>query len=349
MQNKIYECVVGSQAYGTNLPTSDLDIKGVYCQPLDEILGTKYKEQINVDKDTTFYEVKRFLELLQTANPTVLEMLFVDDKFINYIHPSFQIVRDQRHKFLTKKCANSFGGYAVQQIKKAKGLNKKMNWEKERVERKTVLDFCYVFYDGQTVKFQNWFGLFRGSNLTHQNVGLTKLNNMPDCYGIYIDRDFKYGICDENSNDVRLSSIPKDASCQGIMHFNKDAYSIHCKEYREYQEWLNNRNTDRYVDAQTHGQQLDGKNILHCVRLLDCALEIAETGNLTVYRPNAAELLKNRKGECNLEQIIEECEVKIAKMDDLFQGSNLPNSVDPNFIHELLVEVRHEYYNSLYL
>jgi hypothetical protein len=89
---------------------------------------------------------------------------------------------------------------------------------------------------------------------------------------------------------------------------------------------------------------LDGKNILHCVRLLDCALEIAETGNLTVYRPNAAELRKIRKGECNLEQIIEECEVKIAKMDDLFKGSDLPNSVEPDFINELLTQLRYDFY-----
>jgi hypothetical protein len=167
---------------------------------------------------------------------------------------------------------------------------------------------------------------------------------MPDCYGIYIDRDFKHGICDENSNDVRLTSIPKEATCQGIMHFNKDAYSIHCKEYREYQGWLEARNTDRYVDSQSHGQKLDGKNLLHCVRLLDCALEIAETGNLTVFRPNATELLKIRKGECNLEQIIQESEEKIAKMDELFKGSILPDSVPPNFINELLIEFRHDFY-----
>ena len=61
----------GSQAYGTNLPTSDNDYAGVYIQSEDDIFGTKYKEQINDDKnDTVFYEIRRFLELVASNNPT---------------------------------------------------------------------------------------------------------------------------------------------------------------------------------------------------------------------------------------------------------------------------------------
>ena len=45
----------------------------------------------------------------------------------------------------------------------------------------------------------------------------------------------------------------------GIMYYNADAYSIHCKKHTEYLEWLKNRNADRYVDTENHGQQIDGK------------------------------------------------------------------------------------------
>lgn len=358
----IFECIIGSTAYGTNLPTSDVDIKGVYRQPNSDILGLKYQEQRNIDKDTTFYEVRRFIDLLGSANPTVLEMLFVDGRFIKHIDPSFQIIRDQRYKFLTKNCANSFGGYAVAQIKKAKGLNKKMNWEKERIERKGILDFCTVFLptSGNTTVLNDWLSK---KGFKHEYIGLTKLDKMPGCYGMYYDsnaafrskvadyQDDNYlgerllplgyrGIAGEDSNDVRLSSIPKNEICVGIMYFNKDAYSIHCKEYREYVGWLENRNESRYVDTMTAGQQIDSKNIMHCVRLIDCALEIAETGNLTVFRPNAAELLKIRKGECDLNEIIEQCEKKIAKMDELFKQSNLPDTVSLDFKHDLILQVR---------
>ena len=126
---KIFECIVGSHAYGTNTATSDIDIKGVYIQPNTDILGTKYVEQVCEDKDTTYYEVRRFLELAGTANPTILEMMFIDPKFIKIGLPQFRLILENRKLFLTKHCLNSFGGFAVQQIKKARGLNKKMNWE----------------------------------------------------------------------------------------------------------------------------------------------------------------------------------------------------------------------------
>ena len=68
--------VRGSQAYGTNLPTSDTDYAGVYIQSKEDIFGTKYKEQINDDtNDTVFYEVRRFLELVASNNPTILELM----------------------------------------------------------------------------------------------------------------------------------------------------------------------------------------------------------------------------------------------------------------------------------
>lgn len=281
MKDKIFECIVGSVAYNTNLPTSDIDIKGVYCQPNPDILGLKYQEQRNIDKDTTFYEIRRFIDLAGSANPTILEMLFSDASMIQYCHPSFQPVIDARFSFLTTICSKSFGGFAVAQIKKAKGLDKKMNWEKERVERKDVLDFCTVFDYGKGVPMKDWLNFGHTSKtingFNQEYIGLSKVNNMPNCYAIYHDSAGQYdgiptleykGVVGEDSNDVRLSSIPKGEYCFGVMHFNKDAYSIACKEYRDYKEWLKTRNESRYVDTQVHGQQVDGKNLLHCVRLI---------------------------------------------------------------------------------
>ena len=84
LQNKniIFKTIVGSQAYGTATINSDLDIKGIYIQSLNEILGFNYIEQINVSKDETYYEVKRFLELLSVGNPTMIEMLFMPENCI---------------------------------------------------------------------------------------------------------------------------------------------------------------------------------------------------------------------------------------------------------------------------
>lgn len=140
----LFKAIVGSQSYGTSTPISDIDYKGVYIQDKNDILGFKYKEQITVTDDEVYYEVRRFIELLRTANPTVLELLYSPEECIIETSPQFQLIRDNRDKFLTKKCLKSFGGYAIAQIKKAEGLDKKMNWEKDKITRKDLLFLlCY--------------------------------------------------------------------------------------------------------------------------------------------------------------------------------------------------------------
>lgn len=121
----IFKAIVGSQAYGTNIPTSDTDYKGVYMQSEDDLLGFGYKEQYEVGKDESHYEVRRFLQLLSTGNPTVLELLWSPKDCILVNTPQFMLIQGHRDQFLTKKCKMSFGGYAIEQIKKARGLNKK--------------------------------------------------------------------------------------------------------------------------------------------------------------------------------------------------------------------------------
>ncbi len=159
MESKfIFRAIVGSQSYGTQTPTSDIDMKGVYMQSERELLSFGYKEQYEVGKDESYYEVRRFLQLLQSANPTVLELLYSPDDCILEKTPHFDLIINNRDKFLTQKCLMSFGGYAVAQIKKAKGLDKKMNWDKGKITRKDVLDFCYVLDETSfgTIPFKNY-------------------------------------------------------------------------------------------------------------------------------------------------------------------------------------------------
>lgn len=64
--------------------------------------------------------------MLQSANPAMLDLLFMPEDCIVEKHTAFELILQNRDKFLTKKCLRSFGGYAVAQIKKAKGLDKKL-------------------------------------------------------------------------------------------------------------------------------------------------------------------------------------------------------------------------------
>ncbi len=317
-------------------------MKGIFSQNIDDLITYKYKEQINVTKDENYFEIRRFLELLSLANPTALELAFSPSDCILEKSPAFDLIIENRNKFLTKKCLQSFGRYAESQIKKAKGLDKKMNWEKSRVERKTPIDFCYVYKDGKTLPVIQWL---KEENKKQEFCGLVSLNHFKDCYALYydfqLDTNYGYhGIQFEASNDIRLSSIPKNILPEIIMNFNKDGYSKACKDYREYQDWLKKRNTARYVDVKGHNQQLDGKNLLHCRRLLDTAIEIATEKTINVRRPNADYLLQIRRGEVPLNEIILKAEEDIKGLDALYEKSGLPEDVDKEFLNDLLLKVR---------
>ena len=346
----------GSHAYGTNLETSDTDYAGVFIQSLDGILGFGYKDQINDDKnDIVFYEIKRFLELLKSNNPNILELLNTPQDCIVYKHPAFDLILSHKNDFITKTCANSFAGYAVGQIKKAKGQDKKQNWEKDRVNRKTPLDFCYFHFGTNSVSLSEYL---KKKGMDQKYCGLSKVPHSRDMYALYYDFSseetdgsqyypsfgFK-GIAFEDSNDIRLSSIPREAKLVGYISYNKDGYRAHCDDYKSYQTWLKNRNESRWVDVQSHGQKIDGKNMMHCRRLLEVAREIAEGKGINVRRQNADYLISIRRGEVDLQTLIDNAENDIKEIDELFKNSNLPESVDDNLINNLLIKIRKQIYN----
>jgi len=344
----LYLVIRGSHAYGTNVPTSDIDYSGVFVQDLDSILGMSYIEQINDDKnDIVIYELRRFLELLAKNNPTILELLNTPQDCIIYKHPAFDQILEHRDKFLTKICANSFGGYAKEQISKAKGQNKKQNWEKDKVTRKIPLDFCFI-HDGEySIPLTDYLKKF---DLKQEFCGLSKLPHSKDSYALFHTEEFaKFkGLAFEDSNDLRLSSIPKDLpkSCfVGHITYNKDAYSQHCKDYKSYETWIQQRNEQRCIDVESPGQKIDGKNMMHCRRLMDMAREIAEGKGIIVRRHNPKELIDIRQGKIDLQTLIDHVESEIKLVDLLFKNSTLPDKVDMKFVDQILINIRKQIYN----
>ena len=375
----LYLVVRGSHAYGTNIETSDTDYAGVFIQSEEDILGNKYVEQINDDKnDIIIYEIRRFLELLGSNNPTVLELLNTPEDCVIYKDPIFDLVLNDRERFITKICAKSLGGYAKQQITKAKGQNKKQNWEKDKVTRKEVLDFVYVIEGEKSIPWKVWN---EDKKYEEKFIGVVNVPNARDIYAVYYDfiarnmfsenisektriiliklqkesgqpMGFGYkglvktgeGINSAESNQLRLSSIPKGEEPICVVTYNKDGYTQHCNDYKSYQTWLEQRNESRWVDVQSHGQKIDGKNMMHCMRLIQMSREIAEGKGIIVRRPNSKELISIRKGEVDLQTLIDKVEKEIVEIDKLFEESNLPDIVDNKLIHNLIVKIRKEIY-----
>jgi hypothetical protein len=75
------------------------------------------------------------------------------------------------------------------------------------------------------------------------------------------------------------------------------------------------------------------------------AREIAEGKGINVRRDDAEYLISIRRGEIDLQTLIDEVEKEIVEIDELFTNSNLPDSVNQEFIDELLIKIRKSIYN----
>jgi uncharacterized protein YaaR (DUF327 family) len=339
----IYKCIVGSKAYGLDTPSSDTDIKGVYILPKEQFYSLEYVGQVNNEtNDIAYYELKKFIELLAKNNPNILEMLDVDPELVICKDPIFDKITSEL--FLSKLCKDTFAGYASTQIKKARGLSKKIFNPIEKV-RKGVLDFCFVPFGQGSISITDWLA---AEDLNESKCGLSSITHMKDFYNLYYDEIGSFGfngiINSASSNDVVLSSIPKGLQPISHMYFNKSQYSIYCREYKEYWEWVEKRNDERYKNTISHGKNYDAKNIMHTFRLLSMVEEILSQGKIVVKRPNREELLKIKSGVYLFEDLIEKAEEKIKKIEELAENSSLPDHPDLKKIEKLLFETRNDWY-----
>lgn len=383
-----YEYIRGSHAYGLNTETSDIDISGVFICPPEMLMGLRsnYIEQVSDDKnDTVFYEFGRWIELLLKSNPTALESLFIPKHcIVGEVHPMVQYIIDNRDMFLSKECFKTLLGYSYSQIYKARGLNKKI--VNPIHKRKDLLDFCYTF-KGQgsypMKKFlednkldQKYCGLVNIPNM--QDVygvyydfaaylkfepiddatkrwivfesGLVDANDVDTIFNRMDNKEFySYsGIIhpDGTSNAVRLSSIPKNEKPICMMSYNQNGYETHCRKYKEYKDWEKHRNPVRYES--NLGQNYDGKNMSHCMRLIHMGKELALNQGFNVERTWDRQYLldiKNHKFEYN--DIISQAEKEKMEMENALKECKLPEVIDYDMVNKLLINARKSFYKGV--
>lgn len=113
----IFECIVGSQAYGTNDSKSDLDYAGVMIPGLEYFLGMKRVEQFQgYEIDKTIYEIRKALTLIADNNPNMLDLLFTPDRCIVKETKYWEMIKEKRDLFLSKRARYTFSGYAIAQL-----------------------------------------------------------------------------------------------------------------------------------------------------------------------------------------------------------------------------------------
>lgn len=378
----VAEAVIGSHAFNLHNEKSDQDLYGVFILAKDDFLSlqhridSSFKDVVEKENpwedDITYMEVGKFFELLNKNNPNALELLVAIQSDSNSNSMGINM-----SKILSKQCEKSFGDYAIAQIKKARGLNKKIvNPMAE--ERKTPLDFCYFLQNEKTIPLRS---VLRTRGLDQLFCGIVAVPNARDSYGLYYDNvsemlfSGKYvdgvvetvkeqrriegkpmgygfkGIEMEDSNEIRLSSVPKLADLPtgevdfiGNISYNKDGYIKHCKDYLEYQKWVKNRNSERYDNNLK--QNYDTKNISHCVRLLSVAKEIGEGKGLILKRTTDRQFLMDIKyGKVEYDVAMEYAENIMKDLPEIYKNSNLPEIPDFEHLNDALIKIRKSYYH----
>ena len=233
-----YKYLRGSWSHGIGVEgKSDYDYGGVFFAPKEMILGLRsnYVEQVSDEKnDETYYEFGRWIELLLKSNPTALESLFIDKKFvIGDVHPAIQHIIDNKEKFLCKEAFNPLIGYSIAQIRRATGYNKKCNIP-EDFQRRDILDFCCTFKNQGSQPIKEFLS---ENNLDQKYCGLVNIPNMRDTYGVYYDFAAYFKFEDIDWYDVSFQSGGVKYPWSNFIseaYANKISDRIHNKEFYHY-------------------------------------------------------------------------------------------------------------------
>ena len=117
----------GSIAHNCYVPNTnpmyvdDKDVMGISIAPLECYMGLDQwegKETFLREWDVVVYEVRKFLRLLEKANPNVLSLLWLQPHHYLLIEAGGQMLLDHRQMFMTKQLYDSFTGYAYGQLKR---------------------------------------------------------------------------------------------------------------------------------------------------------------------------------------------------------------------------------------
>lgn len=381
----LLKTLVGSYSQNLQTEKSDKDYIGVFFIKNDDYNSLEYRLDpfdtvisTSKDNDITYIEIGKFIELLYKNNPNALEILASSKIDGNWLIKHDLINNINIDKILSKRCLDTFGKYATSQIKKATGLNKKMN-NPIAIKKKSLLDFCY-FYGNYRYKNSTVFtDIIKNLDVNQIFFGLKPLKNCKSTYEVYYDyhswscfdngetatkqrtdnienieknkKVFKFakfkGIIhpEEFSPQIRVSSIPElsnmdyDIQFLGYMYYNLEGFETYLKDYREYREWVEKRNPERYKN--NLGQKYDVKNLSHCARLLTIAKEIAEGKGLILKRSDDKDFFINIKlGNVIYEDILEYTDNIISLLPDLYLNSNLPETIDSDYLNDLLIKLR---------
>lgn len=330
----------GSVAYGTQLPTSDLDIRGVFCA--DEIyIRSPWlscgEVSVSDQEDTKFYELVKFVTLVVDQNPNIIETLWVDPADVIVSTPAYEYLVAHRHELLSSKCAFTFCGYATSQLKRIKGHNKWINSPQSEQPPRQI-DYMSLVQDFSEAKYFK----FTGEDMIahHKDWRLIPYGN--NVFGMYYMPDKGYELFDSryllNTNYEGDRPQGVGSAPIRIVKFNKDVYDKDLDNHKNYWTWKKNRNQKRSELEEQFG--FDTKHAMHLMRLLRMGKEILTNHEVVVKRPDAQELLDIRRGKFTYEEIIEEAERLESEIQALYKTTTLRRAVNTRTAARILIDTQ---------
>lgn len=140
----LFLAVAGSRAQGLHRPDSDVDLRGVATPTAAQLLGYRqtfsqadtpeglavFAPHLRPDEravaagtklEGSVYALAKFVRLAADANPSILEALFCRDEEVRICTPLGDRLRGARRAVLSMRAAESFSGYAQQQLRRIQG------------------------------------------------------------------------------------------------------------------------------------------------------------------------------------------------------------------------------------
>lgn len=346
--NLIYKVRCGSHAYGTNLPTSDLDYAGIFIPPIDYFLGLQAFDLLSEQNqnDKSYYSLRKFANLAVANNPNVLELLFVAEDDILLQTPASEVLRKTRYSFLSQRCKKTFVGYAKAQLHRIRMHTKWLVQEEE--DMKILLPLAYagkltkdwvawrfgknmIQRVSKQIPVEHWEFWESGHILKVESEGLIKLFKSSNI------------VCPEK-DDERFFVLKwlQNASGTPVMVFQKHLYDEARKKRDQYITWMAERNPIRHDTEIKFGY--DTKHAMHLVRLLRMGYEILTTGDLTVRRPDAQDLLDIRAGKWTYEEVTKYTDEMVEKIDTLSpEQCKVPSIPNVKELNSTIVEITQQY------
>lgn len=252
-------CVSGSYGYGTNVDTSDIDLRGFALpEKYDIILNRDFEQVTNTATDTVIYSFNKILHLLRGCNPNVIELLGLKPENYIKLDDTAKRLIQYRGMFLSKVAVSTFGGYANQQLRRI------VNKSSKQVSQTDAENFIL-----QTIRHT-------------ENEYRSKYGNAAvDAIRLYVDKATTEGLDSEIYLDFAVKHIP----LRDFNAFISDMNNI----IRMY-----NKTGGRNSNAMKHDKL--GKHMMHLVRLYYTCFDILEKGEIITCRPERAELLAIRNG-----------------------------------------------------